>query len=156
MRRFLVTAAPLVALAACATGGPPPRMELSATLTGQQSVPGPGDQDGTGTFRARVDSDNGQVCWELNARGIDPATSAVIHRGDAGMAGTPVVPLTAPDASGRSEGCVAVARDLAAEMITRPHGFHVNVSNGGFAQSAIRGQLRGDPRRGQFRSRSGN
>jgi hypothetical protein len=141
--------AAVVALGGCAQSGMPQRMELTSTLTGYQAVPGPGDLDGTGTARARVDVESGQVCWELNARGIDPATAAHIHRGEAGSVGPPVVLLTSPGASERSEGCASVAVELARELIVRPHGFYVNVHNAAFPGSAIRGQLRGQPRRRQ-------
>jgi len=149
-----LAAASALALSACASGGPPTRMELTSTLTGQQAVPGPGDLDGTGTFRANVNAEDGQICYELNARGIEPATAAHIHRGEAGSGGPPVVMLANPDANGRSQACAAVDRTLAAEMIARPHGFHVNVHNQPFPPGAIRGQLRGDPRRSRSRPRS--
>jgi hypothetical protein len=120
---------------------------MSSTLTGFQQVPGPGDLDGTGTGRFRVNADEGQVCWELTARGIDPATAAHLHRGEAGSVGAPVVPLAPPDASERSEGCAAVDAALAREIIAQPHRFYVNVHNAAFPGGAIRGQLRGQPRR---------
>lgn len=138
-----------LAVAGCAQTGMPQRMELTSTLTGYQAVPGPGDLDGTGTARARVDAESGQVCWELNARGIEPASAAHIHRGEAGSVGPPVVLLTPPGPSERSEGCASVAVELARELIVRPHGFYVNVHNAAFPGSAIRGQLRGQPRRPQ-------
>ena len=140
---MVAAAAGAFALGGCAQGGMPQRMELNSTLTGYQAVPGPGDLDGTGTARARVDVASGQVCWELNARGIAPASAAHIHRGEAGSVGPPVVPLTAPGASERSEGCATVAIELARELIVRPHGFYVNVHNAAFPGGAIRGQLRG-------------
>lgn len=142
-----------LALSACMAAGEVQRLELSSTLTGTQAVPGPGDMDGTGTARVRVNAAGGQICWELNARGIDPATAAHIHRGEAGSVGPPVVSLT-PPVGERSEGCTAVDAALAAEMIARPHAFYVNVHNATFPQSAIRGQLRSqvtrpEPRRGR-------
>jgi len=144
----ITAAAAALAVGGCAQSGLPRRMELTSTLTGYQAVPGPGDLDGTGTARARVDAETGQVCWELNARGIDPATTAHIHRGDAGSVGPPVVPLTAP-AQERSEGCATVAVELAREMVVRPHGFYVNVHNAAFPGGAMRGQLRGQAIRRQ-------
>lgn len=135
-------------LAGCvAAGEMPPRLELASTLTGFQAVPGPGDLDGTGTARLRVDAAQGQVCWTLAARGIAPASAAHVHRGEAGSVGPPMVPLAAPGADERSEGCAPVAPALAAEMIARPHAFYVNVHNSAFPGGAIRGQLRGEVRR---------
>jgi len=140
-------AALLVAGCAAPSQRMPTRMELHATLTGYQALPGPGDLDGTGTARARVNAESGELCWELAARGIEPATAAHIHRAEAGSVGPPVVPLEAPGASERSEGCATVGPELAREMIMRPHVFYVNVHNAPFPAGAIRGQLRGQARR---------
>lgn len=137
----IISATGALALAGCSTSGVVQRLTLTSTLTGYQAVPGPGDMDGTGTARLRVDAMSGQVCWELNARGIDPATAAHVHRGEAGSVGPPVVSLTPPSPE-RSEGCASAGPAIAAEMIARPHAFYVNVHNAVFPQSAIRGQLR--------------
>lgn len=137
-----------VLLAGCATaGGPPQRLELTSTLTGFQEVPAPGDLDGTGTARLRVDAAEGRLCWVLAARGIAPASAAHVHRGEAGSVGPPLVPLAAPGADERSEGCAPVEAGLAAEMIAQPHAFYVNVHNPAYPGGAIRGQLRGEVRR---------
>jgi len=149
---ILTMAALVPALCACTRAGEVRRLELTSTLTGHQAVPGPGDMDGTGTARVRVDAGSGRVCWELNARGIAPATAAHIHRGEAGSVGPPVVPLT-PPVPERSEGCASVDAALAGEMIARPHAFYVNVHNQAFPQSAIRGQLRSQVTRPEARPR---
>jgi hypothetical protein len=142
-----------LALWGCTANGEVRRLELTSTLTGTQAVPGPGDRDGTGTARVRVNAASGQLCWELNVRGIDSASAAHIHRGEAGSVGPPVVTLT-PPVGERSEGCAAADAVVLAEMIARPHGFYVNVHTAAFPQSAIRGQLRSqvtrpEPRQGQ-------
>lgn len=129
-----------LALAGCTRAGEVGRLELGSTLTGYQAVPGPGDLDGTGTARIRADAMGGRVCWQLNARGIDPATAAHIHRGEAGSSGPPVVTLT-PPVPESSEGCAPVDAAIVREMIARPHAFYVNIHNAPFPQSAIRGQL---------------
>jgi hypothetical protein len=153
MRKGLILTAggAALALAACVTPGPRP-LTLTATLTGYQAVPGPGDLDGTGTAQVRLDPQGGRVCWTLAARGIDPATAAHIHRGEAGAVGPPVVPLT-PPVPERSEGCAAADAALLAEMRERPHAFYVNIHNAAFPQSAIRGQLRGEVRRSEGQPR---
>lgn len=143
----LAALAAALALAACAAPGEVQNMVLRSTLTGHQAVPGPGDLDGTGTALVRVDAVTGRICWELNARGIDPATAAHIHRGAAGSVGPPVVPLVAPGPSEHSQGCADVPRELATEMALRPYLFYVNVHNAAFPASAIRGQLSGEMRR---------
>ena len=141
-------AAALLGLGGCAAGGPAnQRATLLVTMNGILEVPGPGDPDGCGTVEVRVNPREGQLCWNLFARGIDPATAAHIHRGAAGIAGPPVVALTTPDAGGRSQGCAAVDPGLAREIAAQGHGFYVNVHNAAHPAGAIRGQLRGGPRR---------
>jgi hypothetical protein len=149
MRKLTIAcgAAALLLGTGCATSAGEQRAALAVTLTGIQEVPGPGDADGTGTAEIRVDPGAPQVCWTLNARQIDTATAAHIHRGAAGTAGPPVVTLTTPDANGQSEGCAAVDQALATDMVLRAHEFYVNVHNAEFPAGAIRGQLRGGANR---------
>ena len=130
-------------LAGCATSVGLPRATLPATLTGIQEVPGPGDPDGTGTAELRVDPREAQACWQLFVRQVDTITYAHIHRGAAGSAGPPVIPLTTPGADGQSRGCVAIDPMLARELATRAHEFYVNVHTQAFPAGAVRGQLRG-------------
>ena len=137
----------LVALGGCATGPQNRRATLLVTMTGIQEVPGPGDADGSGTVEIRVTPNDNQVCWNLYARGVDPATAAHIHRGAAGIAGPVVLTLTTPDAAGRSQGCATVDPGLARELAMRGFDFYVNVHTGPHPQGAIRGQLRGGPTR---------
>ena len=133
----------MVLAVGCASAPGMQRMVLSATLTGLQEVPGPGDPDGTGTAQVRVDPAGGRLCWDVYARGIGAATAAHIHRAAAGSAGPPVVPLATPGADGHSEGCAAIDPGLAREMALQPYDFYVNVHDSAFPAGAIRGQLRG-------------
>jgi hypothetical protein len=119
-----------------AAGGRP----LSATLTGATEVPGPGDPDGSGHAWIRVNPGLGQVCYELHVTGIEPATGAHIHVGEAGVAGPVVVPLMAPT-DGMSSGCAEVSRELAKAIIQDPSGYYVNVHNAVYPAGAVRGQL---------------
>ncbi len=130
-------------LAGCATSPADQRQMLNVTLTGVQQVPGPGDPDGTGTAEIRVDPRSGRLCWDLYARQIEPATAAAIYRGAAGSVGPRVVTLATPGADGRSQGCQAIAQDLAREMARQPFAFYLNVHDSAFPDGAIRGQLRG-------------
>ena len=147
MRMRIAAAGAAALLAACTTGPGVPRADLAVTLNGLQEVPGPGDPDGIGTAQVRVDSRGGNLCWDLHVRQIDAATAAHIHRGAAGVAGPPVVVLTTPGADGQSEGCAAIGEPLATEIALRAHEFYVNVHTAAFPNGAVRGQLRGGPRR---------
>ena len=114
--------------------------KLTATLNGASEVPGPGDTDGTGSFTARINPGQGQLCYSLSANRIDAASAAHIHSGAAGVAGGVVDALTAPTAAG-SKQCTAITHDMAMELIQNPQNYYVNVHNAAFPGGAIRGQL---------------
>jgi hypothetical protein len=116
---------------------------LSATLTGEAEVPGPGDPDGSGTAFVTLNQGQGQVCFEISVSDILlPATAAHIHVGTADVAGPIVVTLAPPDASGFSSGCAEeVDRELIKDIRQNPQGYYVNVHNAEFPPGAVRGQL---------------
>ena len=121
-------------------------------LDGEQEVPGPGDPDGSGTFKYSIKHD--RLCYKLSVRDIAPPTAAHIHFGPAGEAGPIAVTLKTPPANGSSRGCIRAQRTQtpinAADVLTRwelegiklnPFFFYVNVHNAEFPPGAIRGQL---------------
>jgi hypothetical protein len=111
-------------------------------LTGAAEVPGPGDPDGSGTASLTLNPGQGEVCFELSVENIVlPATGAHIHIGTADVAGPVVVPLTPPDSSGTSSGCVSASRELILSIIQNPEGYYVNVHNSVYPAGAVRGQL---------------
>lgn len=117
-------------------------MDFSGTLSGAEEVPGPGDPDGTGTAMAKLDMAKGEICVTLKVANITlPAAAAHIHEGAKGVAGPVVIPLTAPDANGMSESCVAVAADLAARIVANPANFYFNTHTSDYPAGAIRGAL---------------
>lgn len=127
--------ATLVAPDAAAQGRP-----LSTTLTGAAEVPGPGDPDGSGEAFMTLNHGQGQICYQLSASDIAPATAAHIHVGPVGVAGPVVVGLVAPT-SGESSACASVDRDLIKAIQQDPENYYVNVHNAPFPAGAIRGQL---------------
>ncbi|PSL02143.1 CHRD domain-containing protein [Haloactinopolyspora alba] len=121
---------------------------LVTHLDGEQEVPGPGDDDGHGTFAAVVRGD--RLCYVLTAVRIETATAAHIHAAPAGVAGGIAVGLETPDRVGK--GCITTvpdAQDTAdtlseselADILANPAGYYVNVHNARFPAGAIRGQL---------------
>jgi hypothetical protein len=127
-------------LASCETVADAVEQGVTASLTGAQEVPGPGDSDGSGTAEITVVDATDNVCYDLRVRNIAPATAAHIHRGVMGVAGPPVVTLEAPS-DGGAEGCVSAPGGLADEIEANPAGFYVNVHNAEFPNGAVRGQL---------------
>ena len=129
-----------LALAGCETVADAVKQGMTASLTGAQEVPGPGDMDGSGTAEITIVDATDNVCYDVNVRNIGPATAAHIHRGMRGEAGPPVVTLEAPT-DGGAEGCVSAPGALADEIEANPAAFYVNVHNAEFPNGAVRGQL---------------
>lgn len=141
-RMLLVTVAALtltVAVAGTVLG-------VQATLTtqlqgGAAEVP-PGDPDGSGTASVMINTDTGQVCWEITAQNIAAATASHIHEGAAGVAGPVLINLDVDGFEGTTEGCIEDQDTAALErIIANPAGFYVNVHTGDFRGGAVRGQL---------------
>jgi hypothetical protein len=112
---------------------------LKASMTGAGETP-PADPKGSGTATVKV-SDSGQVCWDLATKDLTGAIAAHIHKGAAGVSGPPVVPLTPPDAAGKSKGCANADPALAKDLVAHPGDYYVNVHTTAFKGGAIRGQL---------------
>jgi Cu/Zn superoxide dismutase len=112
---------------------------FNATLNGANEKPAPADPKATGS--AKVTLKDTQVCYELNVKDLTAPIAAHIHKGGPNDAGPVAVPLSPPDASGKSQGCVdadaAVAKDIAAN----PGNYYVNVHTAQYKAGAIRGQL---------------
>lgn len=113
---------------------------ITATLTGAAEVPGPGDPDGAGSFKATINPGQGQVCYELTVSNIDTPNAAHIHTGGPKDAGPILVPLKTPE-NGSSKDCLSIEKDKLQEMIKDPSGYYVNVHNAEFKDGAVRGQL---------------
>lgn len=121
---------------------------LATRLAGTEEVgpegqAGVGDLDGSGVATVAVSPEARRACFEIWVRGVAlPAAAAHIHEAPLGVNGPIVVPLTAPDAEGRSSGC---ARDLDAglveALVATPLRFYVNVHTSEHPAGAVRGQL---------------
>jgi|SRR5712691_4825731 len=140
--RLLLAACMALAGAAAAVGpAAADQVQLTATLSGANEVPGPGDPHATGTALISVDTQTAQLCFQLTVSGLSsPATAAHIHHGTPDVAGPVVVPL-APPTDGTSSGCVAVDPNLAAGIATYSGAYYANVHTVDFPNGAARGQL---------------
>ena len=115
---------------------------LAAELSGINEVPGSGDPDGNGTARLWLNQGQAEVCYRLEvADVILPATGAHIHAAPVGVAGPIVVPLTPPNASGVSSGCVNADKELVKAIRQHSENYYVNVHTSDFPAGAVRGQL---------------
>lgn len=135
---FLLVAVVTIVLAAQDKehGGRP----ISISLTGAAEVPGPGDADGTGTFKATLNPGQNQICYELSVANIGTPTAAHIHVGAPDKAGAVVVTLKTPS-EGTVKDCVELDRDKIKLIIQKPQDYYVNVHNTEFPDGAVRGQL---------------
>jgi CHRD domain len=105
-------------------------------------VPGSGDPDGTGSARITLDQGQGTICWRIVVSNLTlPAVAAHIHSAVAG-AGPIAVPLSPPDATGKSSGCATdVSHSLIKAIRQHPSQYYVNVHTTDFSAAAARGQL---------------
>jgi hypothetical protein len=152
VKRLLVLAVALVLIAvtgirfgssAEAVGGRPHATTMNgAEEVNAEGVPNQGDLDGSGSASLTFNPGLGEICFELTVENITlPATAAHIHEAPIGVAGPVVVPLTAPDASGVSSGCVSADPELVKDILKHPSDYYVNVHNSDFPSGAVRGQL---------------
>lgn len=141
MRRALfvlgLVAALIGVVTAPALGGGRP---LTAELSGEAEVPGPGEPDGFGLAHVTLNQGQGEVCFDISVSNISEPLAAHIHVGTADVAGGIVVNL-AIDVNGLN-GCVdGVDGDTIRAIRQDPNGYYINVHNVDFPAGAVRGQL---------------
>ena len=115
-------------------------MHAKANLTGAAEVPGPGDNNGSGTVQVTLNSDKNEVCYDLTLTKLDDATAAHIHEGAVGKDGPVKVGLDAPK-SGSAKGCKTADAAVVKDIMANPANYYVNVHNPAHPKGAVRGQL---------------
>lgn len=116
---------------------------VQADLTGAAEVPGPGDPDGEGWARLRLNQGRHRICYTVEVSNIAPATAMHIHHAPAGEFGPVVVTLEQPDEFGYVRGCVNDLSRADVKAIRKHRSeYYVNVHNEEHPDGAIRGQLR--------------
>lgn len=131
MRKALLIFCCVALLAASAAA-----QSYTAILTGPEEVPNAGDPDGLGV--ALITIDGTTIRYSIVTQNIGTPTLAHIHRGAAGVAGSPIVTF---DVNTLGNGSVNVTENEIALITANPSGFYVNVHTAAFPGGAVRGQL---------------
>jgi hypothetical protein len=125
--------------------------KVKTTLSGDNEVPGPGDPDGAGKFKATLGADT--LCYTLSVKKVADAVAAHIHVGGTDVAGPVVVALQVPQNKQPVSDCLTAVPDdqdtaetlsvseLAA-IAADPGAYYVNVHSVEFPAGAVRGQLK--------------
>ena len=132
---FAILAA--TALAGTLASAAPRETVLTAKLTGRAETPAAA-VNGTGKFKGRVNLAAGKLCYTLTSARLDSLTMAHIHAGAIGVAGPPVVTLSA---NVPTEACIPIDKDVAVKLVARPRDFYVNIHTTNYPKGAVRGQL---------------
>jgi hypothetical protein len=114
--------------------------KMKVALSGASEVPKGGDPDGKGLLQLSFDKAKSEICFDLKVDGIDIATGAYIHSGEAGEPGAAKVILGVPG-EGTAQGCVKADPKLMQDILQHPTHYYVNVHNDEYPEGAIRGQL---------------
>jgi hypothetical protein len=123
--------------------------DFRVNLRGSSEVPGPGDPDAKAAV-ANIDVSNDETpeaCFNVRIDNVSQTTAMHIHKGVAGASGPVVVDLGNLDfsiSSATAAGCVAIAKDLADDLLANPQGYYLNVHTTEYPSGAARGQLRGE------------
>lgn len=112
-------------------------------LSGENVIPGPGDQDASGRVRIRSASEAETVCYKIFFKGMRKPTSGHIHLGGKDEEGEKVVKLFASK-NGKSSPIEGCRHKLPGAVIEQFHDnpSYVDLHNGPHPEGAVRGQLR--------------
>lgn len=146
---LLAAAVAAGALAPAADAGKAKKIRLMAPLKGKHTVPGPGDPDGSGKLKlviATKPKKPPRLCWELSVQGLGGVRKATIRKGVKEERGPSVLRLfkvaSPVTGEGTTKDCMKVKRKLVRKLKRNPGGHYAEVSNSGYPQGALRGQLR--------------
>ncbi len=113
------------------------------SISGDQEVPGPGDEDGQASGTLSIDDTTNLISWSFTYSNIANPAAMHIHTGAAGEGGGVLVPLNV-EMGGEAGSLVGSTTGDAANVmaiLASPSGYYVNIHNGDFRSGAIRGQL---------------
>ena len=112
-------------------------------MGGDQSVPGPGDEDGQASGTLTIDDATGLISWDFTYSNIADPAAMHIHSGAAGGRGGVAVPLNVETSGGTGTliGSTTADASNVAAILASPSDYYVNIHNADFRPGAVRGQL---------------
>ena len=139
MRVLRTLALASTAVLAVATPALAQKFDFQGTMNGGEVVPGPGDNDGSGTFKISIDNATNQLCYELAWQNIDQPNGSHIHVGSKNQSGRIMVDLNFP-ANG-PKACIPVDATSVGHRTGGPKSHYIDLHNGAFPEGAVRAQL---------------
>jgi len=137
---LVFTALATVVQAAAVPASEADKKELTAVLSGEAIVPGPGPERGGGSAIVVTDPDEGRLCYELFYEGISEPTAAAVRQGPEGRNGPVEVDFNITERGDKN--CVTGNDESAlAAIAANPAGHYVLISTNEYPDGAIRGQL---------------
>ena len=140
----LALAAALCALGACGggnSGGDTGKVTLFARLSGDEVVPGPGDQDGTGEIKVTMGEQPGTICYSYTTQFVDQATAVKLGNGNQGDFGAALVTLASGPQAPHS-GCVeGIDEAIIRGIKLSSAGYYVEIDTASFPEGAVRGEF---------------
>ena len=113
------------------------------SISGDQEVPGPGDEDGQASGTLSIDDATNLISWSFTYSNIANPAAMHIHTGAAGEGGGVLIPLNV-EMGGEPGTLVGSTTGDAADVmaiLASPSDYYVNIHNADFRPGAIRGQL---------------
>ena len=98
--------------------------------------------DGTGSATVEINSDQNEICYEVELEGVEGANAAHIHAAPEGESGDVVVNLAYDGDDSGGEGCVdGIEESVLEEISEEPARHYLNVHSEEYPDGAARAQL---------------
>lgn len=116
---------------------------LTASGSGAEEAPDPGQEGATLEAEVTIDTETGAITYTVTVAGnTEPVAAAHIHQAPRGSAGPVVVPLDTAAVQAGTEATTTVDPAVAAAIAAAPDQYYVNAHSPSFPGGFARGQLR--------------